>query len=123
MRLIDADALRERIHEEKIASGMAKARLMEMIKDAPTIGGWISVKDRLPEDTGDHLVYTCKEYTGIFWFDRDKKEWIEVGDYPCIAGYITHWMPLPEPPNTDLIINGGFSMPTAIELFSGCGNQ
>ena len=101
MRLIDADALRERVREEKIASGMAKARLMEMVKEAPTIGGWISVKDGLPKDDGDYLVYTREEYIGLFWFDRDEKEWTEESDFPCLEGYVTHWMPLPEPPKED----------------------
>ena len=73
--------------------------ITELIKGVPT--GWISVKERLPEDDGDYLVYTREKYIGLFWFDRDEKEWIEESDFPCLEGYVTHWMPRPEPPNTD----------------------
>lgn len=58
MRLIDADALKELIGEcpenwtdspEEIAEFNMWHRIMDDIDSCPTIGGWISVKDRLPE--------------------------------------------------------------------------
>ena len=65
---------------------------------------WISVKDRLPEKEKEVLVYwtntsQCKRhyeiiyYTGDHWFCLDDKvrPWIKV----------THWMPLPEPPEVE----------------------
>lgn len=58
---------------------------------------WISVKDRLPEKSGYHLVYyafterseplICKRY-----FHE------EAPDVFVHRKEMTHWMPLPEPP-------------------------
>jgi uncharacterized protein DUF551 len=61
---------------------------------------WISVKDRLPENKDEVLVYndfnricvscyftlTGKEY---YWENRDDQS---------MGATITHWMPLPSPP-------------------------
>ena len=83
---------------------------------------WINVKDRLPEKSGHYLVYVldtapteidgetfstsavyCMEY------DADQKIFID-GDWYYNAALerpmyhyttLTHWMPLPEPPQTD----------------------
>ncbi len=66
---------------------------------------WISVKDRLPEHGQDVIVYGPDGvvayvtymandnllYTG-FYFDVG-------GEYITLLKGITHWMPLPEPPN------------------------
>lgn len=56
--------------------------------------GWISVKDRLPEQAGAYLVY-MPEYDIPY----------EVASFVLASGnwltsaYITHWQPLPSPPN------------------------
>ncbi len=54
---------------------------------------WISVKDRFPDDSRDYIVYNPKSvYMKIYtatWFG---KKWNNSN------GFITHWMPLPEPP-------------------------
>lgn len=55
---------------------------------------WISVKDRLPETRKRVLVFIKKpaNYTSI---DTDRivdDRWVRWGRY------VTHWMPLPEPP-------------------------
>jgi len=68
---------------------------------------WISVEDELPEETGNVLVfandivnswvevvnaYICPEYENLIWEQLDGE------DYPAI---ITHWMPLPAPPQVN----------------------
>ena len=74
-------------------------------------GGWISVEDRLPEvpleyDCMEVLVY-CKcpvrermvIQLEFFWRDST------IYDEGCIPGFdipgITHWMPLPSPPEAE----------------------
>lgn len=60
---------------------------------------WISVKDRLPNDTTRVLVLrydyvTDTPFVDILWYE--KGEWWNRhfrGDYA-----VTHWMPLPMPP-------------------------
>jgi hypothetical protein len=51
---------------------------------------WISVKDRLPEHGSTCLIVTTKKEEGISiaWFE--KAYWSKWD--------VTHWMPLPKPP-------------------------
>ena len=108
MRLIDVDALMESIRKALGIKSMTKSLLLpaertiiDQIVSAPTVGGWISVKDRLPEKCGRYL---C-------WFGGNKcVVGAEIETYlPELHGFgsferyevypnITHWMPLPEPP-------------------------
>ena len=62
-------------------------------------GGWISVKDRLPEEDVRVLVWLSDEvdaYTTVrMRIDTDRRHnsrWVRWNRY------ITHWMPLPQPP-------------------------
>lgn len=57
---------------------------------------WISVKDRLPED---NAVVLCKCRAGIYevlmWIGGS---WYHDTNHCYMKGFVTHWMPLPEPP-------------------------
>ena len=85
------------------------------------MGEWISVEDRLPE-SGKHVLVCCEirsfmgkkqyicdgfyaEYKSIrgsgdnvdecaYIYDEDEDEYSSV----VIEDFVTHWMPLPEPP-------------------------
>lgn len=73
---------------------------------------WISVKDRLPENDDDVLVYNPKDgiHIGEFNFDELSEYYEKDGSYTTTncgwhtqyewAPYMspTHWMPLPLPP-------------------------
>lgn len=63
------------------------------------LNGWISVKDRLPEDYKDVLAYDSehKEIV-IALYDSEYEEW-DYGDW--YEGAITHWQPLPELPEVE----------------------
>lgn len=118
MRLIDADALDMAFTNLRFNQDMSLAHwgdrkdwclhgheVEKLIHDAPTIGGWISVKDRLPArppDVCDLLVrrqwYLVALESGTvltlsYEFDEDR--WQGVGSP------VTHWMPLPEPPTEE----------------------
>ena len=75
--------------------------------------GWIPVKERLPEENVDCLVYPASEEIAIarlikgkfcsWWFDAfDSPDWIKVD------GIVTHWMPLPKLP--ELCEGGGIDV-------------
>ena len=57
---------------------------------------WISVKNGLPEIKGYYLVCYYDSYFDSYGIDivyfRGKSQWAKCNKY------ITHWMPLPEPP-------------------------
>ena len=125
MRLIDADALIKETTEARCVNcdrrkGMKKGKttfvyeigevpcracdVMDMIDtldEAPTIGGWISVKDRLPKDETEVIIIVQHKigwYRAFAW--HDEYGWHssaeEFGDGE--SDFVTHWMPLPEPP-------------------------
>ena len=106
MRLIDADALSNRIllttHTEQ--SLFALNLLFGLVKDAPTIGGWISVKDRLPAAGQNVLVYMERDAWPDSGYCRKRdieKGWQINGVWHCdgcsrVLGLF--WMPLPELP-------------------------
>ena len=116
MRLIDADALKEPLELQRASYARigateraeAYANCLWEIAQAPTVaedtnvlGKWISVKDRLP-DSDDGVVLAIAEYddgwcTVLAW-RSEKTGW--ASDDPLFQDGmdVTHWMPLPEPP-------------------------
>ena len=110
MRLIDADALLEElpVHPNggmrSVKNECLMIRVRGTIENAPTIGGWISVKDRLPEEETEYLCWfgdyplgafagVCRwnKVIGTFWCYSDSTKW----------AFVTHYMPLPEPPKEE----------------------
>lgn len=67
---------------------------------------WIPVEERLPEDRSDVLVVAYwHERWGVYmgWCAPERAAWsvhVGIGDRSDIA--VTHWMPLPEPPEVKL---------------------
>ena len=73
---------------------------------------WIKVSDRLPDN--EQIVDAWESWTGrdgkkhgvrhanIEYFHDMANPWLEDdGSLSLIDSEITHWMPLPEPPNVD----------------------
>lgn len=58
---------------------------------------WISVKDRLPKDDATYLVYGRNGYGIVFAVYYGDREWL-TDDLTNITRFVTHWMPLPSPP-------------------------
>ena len=54
---------------------------------------WISVEDRLPDEYADVLVVFPVGSRHIYEVDH-----VEDGGWFWNASEVTHWMPLPEPP-------------------------
>lgn len=119
MRLIDADALLEKFNrkadiwtaltDEDTASDFAfYCKLADAVEEMPTINDWISVKDRPPEEKINPYTQDYQEVICLFStrFGNDVRVYkFGRGHFwngPCeIDKYITHWMPLPEPPKED----------------------
>ncbi|WP_349817736.1 DUF551 domain-containing protein [Escherichia coli] len=63
-----------------------------------TPDGWISCSDRMPKGYADVLV-TDGEHVEVKWWDESGywNSWTELNS-DIFADEITHWMPLPKPP-------------------------
>ena len=111
MRLIDADAFDKVLEDAQIQckrnGGNFRFGVLSTVRanleNAPTVSGWISVKDRMPEPNKDVLLAIyCEEtdsyYQVIAWqttsgdWDSNDEVFLQYDDE------VTHWMPLPEPP-------------------------
>lgn len=66
--------------------------------------GWISVGDRLPETSGEYQCY-CNGKSRIAKFKTDKSGmcYWDIISNECytVLWRVTHWMPLPEPPERE----------------------
>lgn len=74
-------------------------KLNELSGNSPvTPDGWISCSDRMPKGYADVLV-TDGEHVEVKWWDESGywNSWTELNS-DIFADEITHWMPLPEPP-------------------------
>ena len=119
MRLVDADALKDPLELQRASYARigateraeAYANALWEIEQAPTVGGWVSVKDRMPEKQIPVLVYVPPNisgqdeyigYVGMAYHTKLGGGWWAGTDgavYGAI-GFIhepTHWMPLPKP--------------------------
>jgi len=116
MRQIDADALIYDLTEMvrhstgEYKHGIDAARLVAM--EAPIIGGWISVKDRLPTHNDRvPVLYRFKAdnmrdglYVSMLWYVREPfcgdepPHWERIGN---IEYEVLYWFELPEPPKED----------------------
>ena len=62
---------------------------------------WISVKDRLPVTGSKALVYLKESWDGlpdVAWYEPGISDLSYWRCCEFMEKYVTHWMPLPEPP-------------------------
>lgn len=97
---IDREALLKSLNEEGITYNAAVDFL---IRSAPAVGEWISVKDRLPEELTPVLIYTeAKTDEPVSMGFLEDGKWTDGysgrGIVLIQQELVTHWMHLPPPP-------------------------
>ena len=72
-------------------------------KDINVPTPWISVKDRLPDESEEYLVFSKRGYRSVLDYSTRHKEFNakDTDKKPLHAIEVTHWMPLPEPPKEE----------------------
>ena len=65
----------------------------DYLKEHFSESGWISVSDRLPNDTEKVLVYTTTGNTTVARWSKRQEKFVASGHIT-----VTHWMALPEKP-------------------------
>jgi len=73
-------------------------QLAETRKELSEANKWIPVSERLPDDNEDVLAFDSYESVCAEGYFSDGKQWFVIG---WINYNITHWMPLPKPPQGD----------------------
>ena len=93
-----AEAIEELSKEnENLGKDLTSAVEMLKKKRKPK---WIPVTERLPEN-GEYVLCFCRANI-VCVLRRDKGgDWYENPTHVYMSGFVTHWMPLPEPPKEE----------------------
>ena len=130
MRLIDFDALVDvlmtytwRDEDERLIDDADEKReyIKQWLPDLPTVGGWISVKDRIPEEHPSMFAsfYGSEKWNNAMWRNESDRVLVTIlfpdgtrtvdkgklqdgkwktGVSPVLPQEVTHWAVWPEPP-------------------------
>lgn len=98
-KLLDTDIVKK----DKVASELLEQVLYD-IQHVPTLtppNEWVSVEDRLPA-SGQNVIATNGSDVGEAWYASLSRSWYRYNglEWNRICREVTHWMPLPEPPDS-----------------------
>lgn len=101
---VELEAAKKRIAELEAEPVSQTYKLSELSGNSPvTPDGWISCSDRMPEDTKMLLAFSQGEIVAAYWnWVVNPIDYKKYRAFTYLSGNIlddvTHWMPLPEPP-------------------------
>lgn len=101
MRLIDADAFERELMltgDDEICEDCCY-NFVNLLASQPTVGGWISVKDRLPEKDQDVIIYGS--WVGVSGTVYKETQFISMNEAIYKGFTPIAWMPLPQVPDVD----------------------
>lgn len=93
-----------------VIDSIPAADVVEQEQESKPTNGWISVKDRLPEEDENYIVTACDEGCSAgegIWYStvvvvaeyyKGSWTWYDGGSEYSLEGIVTHWMPLPLAP-------------------------
>ena len=89
------EKLEKLIWETGYVTWCARAMAEELIQNGVTIQEWVSVDERLPEESLNSVLGWDEYRERCVFVQYYKGEWI-LGNHESVK--VTHWMPLPQPP-------------------------
>ena len=107
---IEREAAYREICSDDTMSGYEKAYCSELIRNIPAanvapVQEWISVKDKLPENDGQYLIFTTQYFTPDHIDEIDHIDGIEISGYSKRFGFLSknglhakYWCEMPQPP-------------------------
>ncbi|HHU7990461.1 TPA: DUF551 domain-containing protein [Escherichia coli] len=104
---VELEAAKKRIAELEAEPVSQTYKLNELSGNSPvTPDGWISCSDRMPEDTKMLLAFSQGQIVAAYWnWVMSPIDYKKYRAFTYLSGNIlddvTHWMPLPEPPEQD----------------------
>ncbi|EJB0095931.1 DUF551 domain-containing protein [Escherichia coli] len=104
---VELEAANKRIAELEAEPVSQTYKLNELSGNSPvTPDGWISCSERMPEDTKMLLAFSQGEIVAAYWnWVVNPIDYKKYRAFTYLSGNIlddvTHWMPLPEPPQQD----------------------
>ena len=76
-----------------------------LIDNGVTVQEWVSVKDKLPENDGQYLIFTTQYFTPDHIDEIDHIDGIEISGYSKRFGFLSknglhakYWCEMPQPP-------------------------
>ena len=99
--------VREKLIELQMQAkiGWTKGQFADyLISNGVTVKEWISVKDRVPKNSGHYLVVHQNKHDGSTSIAITAYIKCKIGEW-WLNDYVfnvTHWMPLPQPPKGEL---------------------
>ena len=79
--------------------------VMNLLDHGVTVQEWISVKDKLPENDGQYLIFTTQYFTPDHIDEIDHIDGIEISGYSKRFGFLSknglhakYWCEMPKPP-------------------------
>lgn len=76
-----------------------------LLDSGVTVQEWISVKDKLPENDGQYLIFTTQHFTPDHIDEIDHIDGIEISGYSKRFGFLSkngiyakYWCEMPQPP-------------------------
>lgn len=92
--------LRHKIVYSKELTALEKRYLLKLM-----MTNWIPCSEKMPNEPGTHVMVTDGVHIMESWYELIDGEMLWVDNYTMYVninfGEVTHWMPLPEPPNKD----------------------
>ena len=92
--------LRHKIVYSKELTALEKRYLLKLM-----MTNWIPCSEKMPNESGTHVMVTDGVHIMESWYELIDGEMLWVDNYTMYVninfGEVTHWMPLPEPPNKD----------------------